>query len=211
MDLAAFPEAQNDITQAAAANPKGFAALYAAIELDYTTGNYQAALSKTQDALAKIPAPPMELALKEGQLSYLLGYHSLAIRKFMTAIHADPNSPRPGYWSSLLRLEDHEDATIDFHRIVSQVGTRAYLGKVGLFQLGRMAPEALITAANAFPDQQRQRRLCLAYFIIGHQAWLTGDKAAAKQAFQNALQTNQPRMIEYQASKVLLQKISGAN
>lgn len=208
MDLGEFPDAQADVAQAIIINPTGFSATDAAIELDYATGNYEAALKKTQDALAHLPRPPMDFALLQGQLAYLLGYHSQAIRNLMTAIRADGRSPLPHYWVSLVRIEDHEDVDRDFHRMADDVGLRTFIGKIGQFRLGKMTPQALTDAANALPAQLRQKRLCSAYFNIGHQAWLAGDTAGAKQAFQNALQTNQYRQIDYQMSKVLLKKIS---
>jgi tetratricopeptide (TPR) repeat protein len=208
MDIGDLAQAQADVTQIQESAPNSIAAAATAIELAAVKGDYQTALAISEKAVADHAKPAMEYMLWQAQFSYLLGNHSTAIRQFMTAIHADFHSPLPHYWSSLLRLEDHEDATVDFHRIVTDVGQRSYLGKIGLFQLDQMSPQALIDAASAFPPPLRQKRLCIAYFIIGHKAWLADDKPAARQAFQNALGTNQSRMIEYQASKMLLQKIS---
>lgn len=206
IDLGAFASAQDDITTALRDNPRNAAFNAVAIELAYAKGDYGAALEATHKASAA--GVTMEYALWEGQLAYLLGYHAVAIREFMDAIHVDYQSPLPGYWASLLRLEDHEDSTRDFHRIADDVGSRSYLGKIGLFLLGKMSPQALIEAADAFPASLREERLCMAYFNIGHQAWLAGDTTAAKQAFESALQTNQYRQIEYQTSKMLLQKLA---
>lgn len=55
----------------------------------------------------------------------------------------------------------------------------------------------------------RQPALCMAYFNLGHKAWLSGDIAGARQDFREALQTNKHDYMEYQASKVLLQKLGG--
>jgi tetratricopeptide (TPR) repeat protein len=207
MDLGDLQQAQADIAQIQQSAPTSIDAAVTTIELAAIKGDYQTALAMSQKAIADHAEPAMTYMLWQAQFSYLLGNHSMAIRQFMAAIHADFQSPLPHYWSSLLRLEDHEDATVDFHRIVTDVGPRTYLGKIGLFQLDQMSPQALIDAANAFPASLRQKRLCIAYFIIGHKAWLAHDKNAAKQAFLNALQTNQPRMIEFEASKELLQKL----
>lgn len=207
MDIGDLDQAEADIAQIQQSAPDSIAATAALIELATVKGDYQTALALSEKAVTDHAKPAMGYMLWQAQFSYLLGNHSQAIRQFMTAIHADFQSPLPHYWSSLLRLEDHEDATIDFHRIVTDVGTRTYLGKIGLFQLDQMSPQALLDAANAFPPALREKRLCVAYFIIGHKAWLAADKAAAKQAFLNALQTNQSRMVEFQASKMLLKKI----
>jgi len=207
MDLGDLEQAEADITQIQQSAPTSIAATVTAIELASVKGDYQTALTMSQKAIADHAKPAMTYMLWQAQFSYLLGNHSMAIRQFMTAIHADFQSPLPHYWSSLLRLEDHEDTAIDFHRIVTDVGPRTYLGKIGLFQLDQMSPQALIDAANASPAPLRQKHLCVAYFIIGQKAWLAHDKTAARQAFRDALQTDQPRMIEFQAAKVLLQKV----
>ncbi|HVJ42103.1 MAG TPA: hypothetical protein VM639_11420 [Dongiaceae bacterium] len=207
-DLGDIAKARADIGTSLAARPDNADFVAEDISFDYGAGDYQTALAKAEEALRQLRRPPVALALLPGQLAYLMGYHSMAIQRMTAAIHADPYDLGPSYWISLLRQEDHEDVTHNFQRMIDSFGDRAFPSKIALLLLGKLSPQMLVEAAQSLPLPIRQQRLCTAYFTIGHQAWLANDKPAAMTAFQNALQTDQSRMIEYQASKVLLQKIS---
>src|SRR6185369_17727135 len=136
--------ARPDLQIALAARPQESSFIALDISFDYGAGDYQTALGKAEEALRHQKQPSMSLALLPGQLSYLLGYHSMAIRKLMAAIHADPYDRSPGYWISLARQEDHEDADLDFQRMVDIGGPRSFSGKIGLFMLGKLPAEALV-------------------------------------------------------------------
>jgi hypothetical protein len=48
---------------------------------------------------------------------------------------------------------------------------------------------------------------CIAYFNIGHDAWLRGDLKAARAALQQAVDSGHGELREYRAAKLLLTKI----
>jgi lipoprotein NlpI len=205
-----FAAANADMDKALQGSPQNIHFIKSKILVTLGSGDYQAALTQTNDALAKLPKPTLDLSLLKGQLAYLLGYHSMAIHNILVSMHIDARDAGPAYWLAILRPEDHEDVTNDLLRFNEELDPREYLVQIARFQLGKMTPQALISAADNGPARSRQRRLCQGYFNIGHQAWLAGDAGAARTAFKNALQTNQYDMVEYHAAKMLLTKVSGS-
>jgi lipoprotein NlpI len=205
-----FVAASADVDKALQGNPRNIKYIKAKISITVGSGDYQAALTQTNDALAKLPKPTLDLSLLKGQLAYLMGHHTMAIEEILASMRVDSKDAGPVYWFTILRTEDHEDATNDLLRFNEELDARDYYVKIARFLLGKMTSQALISAAHDGPPLSSQRRLCEGYFTIGHQAWLVGDLAAARTAFKDALQTNQYDMIEYHAAKMLLGKISGS-
>jgi lipoprotein NlpI len=206
-----FAAARSDIDRAVQGDPQDLRYVTQDIVVAFGSGDYQGAYAKTQQIRAKQPKAPADLIMLQAQLAYLLGYHAVAIDDFFAAKHGFSflgiSGVPPIYWATILRSEDHEDTSTGLLIITDQIDPRDYVVKIAQYLLGKISPQALVAAADVGPKQSRSRRLCAGYFIIGHQSWLTGDKAAARVAFQNAIQTNEYDMAEYHASKMLLAKI----
>lgn len=201
-----FAGAQADIQKPLQSDPGNLVFLTDSIVFTYATGDYVTARQMAQDAMKKT-TEPKQYALIKGHMAYLIGYHSLAIQELLTAQKLDSDTAETTYWVSLLRLEDHEDVAHNLMTLLDQLGPDNRLAKTAQFLLGKISADKLIADAKARPEPVRSARLCQAYFNIGHQAWLGGDNRAAAEAFRNAVQTNQYRLMEYQTAKMLLKRI----
>jgi lipoprotein NlpI len=208
-DAGNFADARTDLLKAQQLDPTMPGYRMELIVATYATGDYQAALSETEEAIAKAPYPSGKLMLLHGQLAYLTGQDSEAITNYQSSLKLYAGDLDSSYWLDMLRLEQHQDVAVDMLHLLTALNANALGADSVRFQLGEMTPQAYMDRANRGPTDNRPERLCAAYFNLGHKAWRAGDLADARHDFQEALQTNRYALIEYQASKVLLHKLGG--
>jgi len=204
-----FAAARNDLAGVLVHAPgNGTAQLDYIISL-YALGDYAGALAATDQALSVMPYPSADFTRLRGQLDYLLGRRDDALQDLRRAVKLYPSDWDSTYWLSLLRLEYHEDVSADFAQLLAMPISHQFNAALVHFQLGQINAADLLAKAGQISGEAKQRALCVAYSNLGHKAWLSGDMTDARQDFREASQVNKHDMIEYQASKVLLQKLGG--
>lgn len=208
-DFGDFADARADLLKAQQLDATSFFFRRDYIIATYGSGDYQAALTETEAAMTKLPYPSGELMLIHGQLAYLMGKDDKAITDFQALLKLSPSDLGANLWLNLVRVEQHKDVSKDTQQLLTKIDANG-LGVAPLqFQFGKIDTQTLLDKADHAGFEQKPARLCVAYFNIGHKAWLAGDIAGARQDFRQALQTNKYGLIEYQASKILLQKLGG--
>ena len=207
IDAGDFADARADLLKAQQLDPvlPGYQADY--VIASYASGDYQAALGAAEKAIAGAPYPSGRLLLMRGQLDYLTNQYDKAAEDYRTSLRFNPQDLESIFWLDLMRLEQHQDVTADLQHLLASLNPANLATATVRFQLGLMTPDAFMAIANQGVTDERPERLCIAYFNLGHKAWLTGDTAGARHDFQQALQTNRYILMEYQASKVLLHRL----
>lgn len=167
------------------------------------SSDYPNALSKAKTAVADSIVEDENLLGAEGELLYLTGDRDGAVKAYDAAYKANDKTVMAKFWSAIIRLELHQSASVDLqallgHPMMSPFG--AAIIRMRLQQAGQapVMSEAKLSGPTA---------PCIAYFNIGHDAWLRGDKAAARAALQQAVDTGRKELREYRAAKLLLTKL----
>jgi tetratricopeptide (TPR) repeat protein len=167
------------------------------------SGDYATALGKAKAAVADSIVEDENLLGAEGELLYLTGDRDGAVKAYDAAYKANDKTVMAKFWSAIIRLELHQSASVDLqtllgHPMMSPLG--AAIIRMRLQQAGQapVLSEAKLSGPTA---------PCIAYFNIGHDAWLRGDKAAARTALQQAVDTGRRELREYRAAKLLLVKL----
>ena len=72
---------------------------------------------------------------------------------------------------------------------------------------GLAEKEVLEEAKRGKDDRQIRGQMCEAYFYLGEERMWKGNRRGAKEYFQKSVDTNVYNFIEYQDSKVILEKM----
>ena len=166
-------------------------------------GDYAKALAQAKAAVADSIVEDENLLGAEGELLYLTGDRQGAVKAYDAAYKANDKTVMAKFWSAIIREELHQTAAADLqallgHPMMSPLG--AAIIRMRLHQAGQgpVLSEAKLSGPTA---------PCIAYFNIGHDAWLRGDMAAARAALQQAVDTGRTELREYRAAKLLLTKL----
>jgi len=148
-------------------------------------------------------APDADILRAKAELLYLTGDRAGAVVAYDATYRARPQAAMAQYWSAIIRLELGRDAGDDLrallkHPMMSQFG--AVIIHLRLRDGGKT--EILREAQLSGPDAP-----CIAHFNLGHDAWLRGDKAQARDELQQAVATGRIDMPEYRAAKLILSKL----
>jgi len=167
------------------------------------SGDYAKALSKAKAAVADSIVEDENLLGAEGELLYLTGDREGAVKAYDAAYKANEKSVMAKFWSAIIRQELHQSALSDLralltHPMMSQLG--AAIIRLRLHEAG---PETVLKEAQLSGPTAP----CIAYFNIGHDAWLRGDRVAARAALQQAVDTGRSELREYRAAKLLLTQL----
>jgi tetratricopeptide (TPR) repeat protein len=167
------------------------------------SGDYAKALSKAKAAVADSIVQDENLLGAEGELLYLTGDREGAVKAYDAAYKANEKTVMAKFWSAIIRQELHQTAIADLralltHPMMSPLG--AAIIRLRLHETGQapVLKEAQLSGPTA---------PCIAYFNIGHDAWLRGDLTAARAALQQAVDSGQADLREYRAAKLLLSKL----
>ncbi len=203
VDAGRFDEALADLDKADRLAPdRQDAALHRIMALTLS-GDYAKALSKAKAAVADSIVADENLLGAEAELLYLTGDRDGAVKAYDDAYKANDQSVMSKFWSAIIRQELHQTAIADLralltHPMMSPLG--AAIIRLRLHETGQdpVLKEAQLSGPTA---------PCIAYFNIGHDAWLRGDLAAARAALQQAVDTGRAELREYRAAKLLLTKL----
>jgi tetratricopeptide (TPR) repeat protein len=167
------------------------------------SGDYPAALTKVRAAIADSIFDDENLLGAEGELLYLTGDREGAVKAYDASYKANDKFPMAMFWSAIIRLELKQNASADLqsllnHPLMSPFGAAILRMRLHQAGQGQVMSEADLSGPTA---------PCIAFFNIGHDAWLRGDKAAARAALQNAVASARTDLREYRAARLLLTKL----
>jgi tetratricopeptide (TPR) repeat protein len=203
LDAGEFSQALGDLDAADRLAPhREDAALHRVTALT-ASGNYPQALALTSSAIGASALADSRLLQFRAELLYLTGDRHAAVDAYERAYRADPGAIMPRFWKAIIRMELHEDATDDLRPLLANPKMTTFGAAIVHLRLNDGSTAAVTQeAADAGPNAP-----CIAYFNIGHEAWLRGDIAGARKALQAAVDTDRRLLPEYRAAKLILQKL----
>src|SRR5581483_7846565 len=202
-DAGRFADALADLDRADRLRPqRQDAELHRALVLTLA-GDYPKALAVARKAVADSIFDDAHLLDVEGELLYLTGEREQAVKAFDASYKADDQAVRAKFWSAIIRLELKQEAAGYLRALLGHPMMSPLGAAIIRFRL-REGDEAnvLNEAKMSGPDAP-----CIAYFNIGHDAWIRGDRSGARAAFQQAVDTGRTALPEYRAAKLILQKL----
>ena len=151
---------------------------------------------------------------------YALAYYNRALARFdqalyigsvpdfVRAFNLDPNNP---YRAIGLYLAKARVGDADRDALANQAkafNLARWPGPVIAMYIGQAAPETLLEAArDADPATQRERQ-CEAYFYVGEELMLRGQREAAARMFQAAVNTGVTSLFEYVSARAELRRLA---
>src|SRR5205823_3908408 len=138
----------------------------------------------------------------KAELLYLTGDRPRAVEAYEAEYRANPQSVMSKYWSAIIRMELSRDARSDLRTLLADPMMSPLGAAIIRLRLREGGQDTVLSEAKlSGPDAP-----CIAYFNIGHDAWLRGDRSAARAAFQQAVQSGRTALPEYRAAKLFLDK-----
>lgn len=146
-----------------------------------------------------------------GNANFFLGRYLVAAGDYVDSLYANPDDLYAGLWLYLAREYGGQDGRPELTEVVKQQDLFYWPGPVAKLYLGRSSTEEVLQAArDPFLDDQSQlEQACEAYYYAGQYALLQGDKAEAARLFRAAVQTGVATFIEYDASRLALERLGG--
>jgi len=135
------------------------------------------------------------------------GLHIRAVPDFVRAYNLDPDNP---YRAIGLYLAKARVGDTDREALASQAkvfNMTRWPGPVIAMYIGQTAPAALLeTARDPDPVAQRERQ-CEAYFYVGQELLLRGQRDAAARMLQGAVNTGVTSLFEYVSARAELRRL----
>jgi tetratricopeptide (TPR) repeat protein len=203
LDAKRFDEALADLDAADRLAPQRQDAALHRVQTLTEAGRFPAGLQAVRAALAKSGGANPDLLHAEANLLYLSGEREAAVTAYDKLYSVAPQAVMTKFWSAIIRQELRKDSTDDL---------RALLGDPMMSPLGA-AIIRLRLQEGSEADVLKEAQVsgptapCIAYFNIGHDAWIRGNAPAAKLAFQKAVETGSSQLAEYQAAKLILAQL----
>jgi lipoprotein NlpI len=114
-------------------------------------------------------------------------------------------------WIYIVRARVGENDARDILRSVSrEVNFSEWPGILVAYYLGNVKQTELLKAANDSDPKRRREKQCEANFYIGQQLLIEGKKAEATKMFKAAMTTNVTKFVEYEGSRIELQRLASA-
>jgi tetratricopeptide (TPR) repeat protein len=203
VDAGRFDEALVDLDKADQLAPNRQDAALHRIQALTLSGDYANALMKAKAAVADSVVADENLLGAEGELLYLTGDREGAVKAYDAAYKANDQSVMARFWSAIIRQELRQSASVDLHALLSHPMMSPLGAAIIRMRLHEAGQEPILREAR----MSGPTAPCIAYFNIGHDAWLRGGKAAARAALQQAVDSGPADMREYRAAKLLLTKL----
>ena len=146
-----------------------------------------------------------------GNANFFLGRYDEAAGDYISSINRKPANLYSALWLYMTREFTGQDGRPELIRATTRQDLFYWPGPVASLFLGQInTQETLEAAKDPFLDAESQNeQACEAYFYAGQYALLNGDKSAAIRLFRAAVDTGVTSFIEYEASRLALEKLGG--
>jgi tetratricopeptide (TPR) repeat protein len=203
LDLGKSSEALGDLDAADRLAPHREGAALHRVTVLTASGDYSKALTLASSAIGAASFADPRLLQMKAELLYLTGDRRAAVDAYEKASQASPGAIKPRFWKAIIRMELHEDAADDLRPLLTNPMMTVFGAAIVHLHLHDGSAEAVMREVPVSgPDAP-----CIAYFNIGHEAWLRGDAAGARKALQAAVDTDRRLLAEYRAAKLILQQL----
>jgi len=135
------------------------------------------------------------------------GFYIASVPDFVRALQLDPSNP---YRVIGLYLAKARAGDIDRESLASnaaKLNLARWPGPVVALYLGQVTPQAMVQATqDQDPGMQRERQ-CEAYFYLGEQLLIQGQRGEAARLFQATVATGVTSLFEYASAKAELKRL----
>jgi len=203
-----FTGALEDVTKSIALFPSNFEAYETRAGIKYATGDSDGALADMNQAIEASKGRSGTAFHERGCIHYDRREFPAALSDFNKAagLHnvsiedVDYTYFRIYLTRSLMNEHAREDlAAYLSKRKALAIGDDWPL-KIGRFLTGRMPEGDLIAAAQDSDAYRGRGKLCEAWFYVGSQHLIDGDKAIAQEDFKKSMATNRADFVEYESA-----------
>ena len=200
LDVGQYAKSLADLDIADRLAPKREGAAAHRIQVMTEEGDYPKALAAVRAVLDATPVSDVDLLHEEAELLYLTGDRASAVKIYDSIYRSHTDYVMAKYWSAIIRLELKQDASADLrdllhNTMMSQLGAAIIHWRLRDGGKGAVLREAQLSGPDA---------PCIAYFNLGHDAWLRGDLTEARADLQQAVATGRTRLAEYRGAKLIL-------
>jgi tetratricopeptide (TPR) repeat protein len=173
------------------------------IQVMTEAGDYPKALATVRAALDAAPVSDVDLLHEEAELLYLTGDRASAVKIYDSIYRAHTDYVMAKYWGAIIRLELRQDAAADLRDLLGNSMMSPLGAAIIHWRLRDGGRDAVLREAQlSGPDAS-----CIAYFNLGHDAWLRGDLTEARVDLQQAVATRRIRLTEYRGAKLILSRL----
>jgi tetratricopeptide (TPR) repeat protein len=202
-DAGRYSEALADLDKADRLRPNRIDSELHRIMVLTRSGDYAKALSTAKAAVADSIGEDEDLLGAVGELLYLTGDREGAVKAYDAAYKADDKTVMAKFWSATIRQELHQSAVADLRALLGHPMMSPLGAAIIRLRLHEAGPDPVLKEAQLSGPTAP----CIAYFNIGHDAWLRGDLSAARAALQKAVDSGRTELREYRAAKLLRSKL----
>jgi lipoprotein NlpI len=144
----------------------------------------------------------------KGRALFYLGRLGDARAAFATAVKVAPKDMYNALWLYLARSRAGQNGKEELAANAKNLDANEWPRPIVQLYLGAVTPKnVLASAADSDPKKNRERN-CEAYFYLGEQALIRGDRQEAIRLFQATLETDVTNFIEYQAAQAELKRLA---
>lgn len=173
----------------------------------YANGNYDRAILDYDEAIRLDPSDAGTTGFR-GNARFLLGQFTAAQLDFARAVELDPSDAGSAIWLYLARARAGQVGRAELEKYAAQVKLTGLGGQVLNLYLGKAIPEiVLIEASRSDTEKNRIQQHCQAYFYLGEYALIGGRSAEARRLFQQAIDTGETTLTEYDGAKAELKRL----
>ena len=170
-------------------------------------GNYDRAIQDLDQAVPLYRSDISAVSIR-GHIRFYQVQFAAAVPDLQRALRAEPRNLYRSLRLYLARSRSGIDARDDLVRATAtEFDPEIWPGPIVVMYLGQIGSQAVLDAA-ADPNPRRQReKQCEAYFYIGQQLLIQGNKSQAVKMFQAAVATGMSNFIEYDGAKAELKRL----
>ena len=173
----------------------------------YHEGNYDRAIQDFDEAIRLDPSDAGTTGFR-GNARFLLGQFTAAQLDFARAVELDPSDASSAIWLYLARARAGQVGRAELEKYAAQVKLTGLGGQVLNLYIGKAIPEiVLIEASRSDAEKNRIQQHCQAYFYLGEYALIGGRSEEARHLFQQAIDTGETTLTEYDGAKAELKRL----
>ena len=202
-----YEKAVADYDQAIRLDPSFSLGFYARGAANNARSNYSQAIRDYDEAIRLDPVFAFAYEGR-GYARFLLGQFSAAEADFAKTLELTPGYQDAALWSFLARSRAGQEALSQLERNAAQLKLTEWQGDVINLFLGKVTPEAVLSANAGAGRKADAERLGKTYFYVAEHALTLGSMDQARRLFQQAIEAGNATSIEYAAARTELKAIA---
>jgi lipoprotein NlpI len=173
----------------------------------FRKGSYERAI-RDYDEIIRIDPKDARALQNKGRALFYLERFGDARGAFTKGVELEPQDAYGSLWLYLARTREGHNGKDELAANAKNLDVQQWPWPIVRFYLGTAAPKDLLRSAESLDPKKSREQRCEAYFYLGEQALMRGDRQEAIKLFQATLDTGVTNFIEYEAAQIELQRLS---